>query len=215
MIKIEKLTYNAFGENTYLLWDNTMEGIVIDPGMSDYAERMDFKKTVETLGIKLMAIVNTHAHIDHVLGVDFVQKTYQIPFYLHALEKPILESCERAAANYGFNGYVPAVFDQELLPQNNFTFGETSLQILHVPGHAPGHVALVNTDQNICISGDVLFKQSVGRTDFPYCSLDDLIFSIQEKLYQLPDKTVVYPGHGPSTTIGFEKVNNMYVKGKR
>jgi hydroxyacylglutathione hydrolase len=211
MLEYHCLTFNPFSENTYLVYDHNRDAIIIDPGCADYQERQYLKEVVQKLELNIKKLVNTHCHIDHVLGNDFVKNTYGVELHIHKNELPVLESCQVIAANYGFNAYVPAQADRFLDEGELLVFGESAMEILLVPGHAPGHLAFYHAATKVCFAGDVLFKQSIGRTDFPYCNHQQLIDSIQQKMYKLPNDTTVLPGHGPKTTIGFEKKNNPFV----
>jgi hydroxyacylglutathione hydrolase len=211
VIKVESLTFNAFAENTYILSDETLEAIVIDPGCSNTAERQHLTSFIEANGYKVVKLLNTHAHIDHILGNAFVKDTYKVPYYLHKNDMVMLERADGVALSYGFRGYVGAAPDGFIDENDTITFGNSTLSILFVPGHAPGHLAFINLEQKICISGDVLFKRSIGRTDFPHCNHQDLIDSINNKMFALPDDMIVYSGHGDTTTIGYEKRWNPYV----
>jgi hydroxyacylglutathione hydrolase len=206
------LTYNPFSENTYLVFDNHKDAIVIDPGCMTYQERQHLKSVIEEYKLEIKKLVNTHCHIDHVLGNNFIKNTYNVPLFIHKNELPVLASCSNVAEKYGIGEYIPTQADQFFEEGELLVFGETALEILFVPGHAPGHVAFYHAAAKLLISGDVLFKGSIGRTDFPFCNHDHLVHSIQQKLYKLPDDTVVLPGHGPKTTIGFEKRNNPFVQ---
>lgn len=212
MIHIETFTFNPFSENTYIVSDETKECVIIDPGCHNYEERKELKDYIENEGLKVVHLLNTHAHIDHVLGNAFVKRTFGVKLHLHKNDLPLLENAANRADYYGFPNYESSTVDVFIEEGDTITFGNSSLDILFVPGHAPGHVAFLNGEQKICLSGDVLFRGSVGRTDFPLCSFPDLEKSIRTKLYQLSDDTVVYPGHGPTTTIGFEKKHNSYIK---
>jgi hydroxyacylglutathione hydrolase len=208
---IQALTFNAFSENTYLVWDDTREAVIIDPGCSNYEERQVLQQFVEEKQLNIKYLLNTHAHIDHILGNDFVKKTYGVELYLHPNDRPIYEAAQSRSVFWGFGGYVHTEVDQWLAEGDVIRFGQSELHVILVPGHAPGHVAFVNEEERICLSGDVLFKMSVGRTDFELCNHDHLMDSIRHRLFALPDDTVVFPGHGPTTTIGFEKAHNPYV----
>jgi hydroxyacylglutathione hydrolase len=211
MISVEVLTFNLFSENTYILYDETKECVIIDPGCSNYEERMELKSLVEGRSLIVKHLLNTHAHIDHVLGNDFVKNNWGVAYHLHKNDLPVLESNVERASFYGFPGYVGAQVDVFLNEGDIIEFGNSKLEVICVPGHAPGHVAFVSKPDLLCVSGDVLFKRSVGRTDFPYCNHADLISSIKNKLFNLPNEMVVLPGHGPFTTIGEEKIHNPYV----
>jgi hydroxyacylglutathione hydrolase len=211
MISVEVLTFNLFSENTYVLYDETKECVIIDPGCSDYAERMELKTLIEARGLTVKHLLNTHAHIDHVLGNDFVKKTWGVKYHLHKKDLPVLESNIERAHFYGFPGYVGAEVDIFIEEGDIISFGNSKLEVIFVPGHAPGHVAFISKPDLLCVAGDVLFKRSIGRTDFPHCNHADLISSIKNKLFTLPDDMVILPGHGGFTTVGDEKLNNPFV----
>lgn len=208
---IELLIFNPFKENTYIVWDETLEAVVIDPGCSDRFEQDELKDFITKNNLTVKLLLNTHCHIDHVLGNSFVKDTYQAPLLIHQLDLPILKAVKTYAPNYGFVGYQEAEPDGFLNEGDVIKFGNSSFEVLFVPGHAPGHVAFVNREQNICIGGDVLFRGSIGRTDFPGCSFEALVDSIQHKIFTLSDEMVVYPGHGSTTTVGHERQWNPFV----
>ncbi len=213
MVHIQSFTFNAFSENTYLLYDDTKECVIIDPGCYELSEQEELKNFVQSNGLKVVQLINTHCHVDHVLGNAFVKDTFGVKLFIHKEDEATLRSVQAYGPSYGFVGYTPAEADGFLEEGQKITFGDTELDILFVPGHAPGHVAFYHKDQGFLIGGDVLFRQSIGRTDLPGGDMDTLVKSIREQCYTLPDETVVYPGHGPETTIGFEKENNMFVRG--
>ncbi|HEV7378590.1 MAG TPA: MBL fold metallo-hydrolase [Dyadobacter sp.] len=212
MIQITSFTFNPFSENTYVLSDETGEAIIIDPGCHNRSELSELYQYVESNGLKPVGIMNTHAHIDHVLGVEAVKVKYNIPFYLHQQEEPVLKAVKSYASNYGFPVFDEPAIDGYLKEGGKIKFGNSSLDILFVPGHAPGHVAFVSHEQEFVIGGDVLFRQSIGRTDLPAGNFDVLIDSIRTQLFTLGDEYKVYPGHMGPTTIGFEKKNNPFLK---
>lgn len=211
MINVEVLTFNMFQENTYVLFDETKECVIIDPGCSTYEERMELKSLIEGRGLIVRHLLNTHAHIDHVLGNEFVKKTWGVKYHLHKKDLPLLNNNVERATFYGFPGYVGAEVDVFIEEGDTIQFGNSTLEVIFLPGHAPGHVAFISKPDLLCVSGDVLFKRSVGRTDFPLCNHADLMDSIKNKLFKLADEMVVLPGHGPFTTIGEEKLSNPYV----
>lgn len=212
MIHIERFTFNPFSENTYLLYDETKEAIIIDPGNYTRDENEELINFIAENDIKPVRIVNTHAHIDHVLGVFYLKNKYTIPFALHIKDEPVLMAVKSYAPNYGFPTFNEPEVDQWINEGDTVTFGNSELRIIFVPGHAPGHIALVNDDQKFVIGGDVLFKTSIGRTDLPGGNFETLIDSIRTQLFVLPDDYEVYPGHGGSTTIGFEKKHNPFLR---
>lgn len=212
MIQVKSFCFNAFQENTYLVWNEQGEGLLIDPGCYTYEERNILKEFIEEKQITPKAIINTHAHVDHVLGVQSIKEFYQIPFGLHQKETVILQDVKNRAQAYGFPHYQETEIDFFLEEGQTLSFGDWSPKVLFTPGHAPGHVSFYFEKDQILLSGDVLFRRSVGRTDFPHCNHEHLVQSIQTQLYTLPDETVVYPGHSGPTTIGEEKQFNPYVR---
>ncbi|KAA9333820.1 MBL fold metallo-hydrolase [Adhaeribacter soli] len=206
------LTFNPFAENTYLLHDETKECVVVDPGCYDAAEKATLQKFISDNGLKVVKLLNTHCHIDHVLGNKFVADTYGVGLEMHEADLPTLRAIPAYAPSYGFVNYeeqLPAAF---LIENDTVTFGNTELKVIFAPGHAPGHVVFYDEQGKHLIGGDVLFHQSIGRTDLPGGDFDTLISSIKTKLFVLPEDVTVYPGHGPSTTIGFEKKNNPFLR---
>lgn len=210
MIQIQQFTFNPFQENTYLLYDETGECVIIDPGCYEHHEKEELKNFITSQGLKVVKLLNTHCHVDHVLGNNFVKNEYNVGLEMHEKDVPTLESVKVYAPSYGFVQYEPVEPDTFLDEGDQVKFGNSILDIVFVPGHAPGHIAFYNKEQNICIGGDVLFQMSVGRTDLPGGNHETLISSIHEKIFPLGDDMVVYPGHGPETNIGFEKQNNPF-----
>ena len=207
---IKQFVFNPFSENTYVVYDDSKECIIIDPGCVDPHEKEELVNFIEKENLYVKTLINTHCHIDHVLGNYFVKQKYGVELIIHKSDLPTLKANEVVAPMYGFNNYEPTEADGFLEEGEQFKFGNTVFDILFVPGHAPGHMALVNVDEKVCISGDVLFQQSIGRTDLPGGDHDTLISSIKNKMFKLPDDVKVYCGHGPETTIGFEKKYNPF-----
>lgn len=210
MIHIEALTFNPFQENTYIVYDETGACMIVDPGCYEAYEQQELVDFIAKKKLTVKLLINTHGHIDHVLGNFFVKETYKVPFYVYYQDVATMHAVASYASNYGFPKYTAAMPDKLLQETDSIEVGTMKFDILFVPGHAPGHIALINVKEKISLSGDVLFRNSVGRSDLPGGNHDTLIKSIQEKLFLLPDETVVYPGHGPTTTIGFEKKHNPY-----
>lgn len=210
MIKINSFTFNAFQENTYLISDETKECIIVDPGCYDKSEKEEIDNFIIDNNLSLKAIYNTHCHVDHILGNYYLKEKYKVKLLIHKKDLEILKSVKTYAPVYGFHNYHEAEPDEYISENETIKFGNSELKILFVPGHAPGHMAFYNIEQKICVSGDVLFHRSIGRTDFPGCSFEALINSIHTKLFSLPDDTIVFPGHGPTTTIGEEKKFNPF-----
>ncbi|HNV28409.1 MAG TPA: MBL fold metallo-hydrolase [Cyclobacteriaceae bacterium] len=210
MIQIQTFAFNPFSENTYVVFDQTGEGVIIDPGCYETEEKTTLAKFIEDEGIKIKYLLNTHCHIDHVLGNDFVKEKYKIPFLIHPKEEPVLKSVKAYAPSYGFAQYHEALPDQFINEGDKVLFGNIVFQVVFLPGHAPGHIGFYDSDSKSLFSGDVLFQQSIGRTDLPGGDHNTLIKSIHQKIFTLPDEVVVYPGHGDTTTVGEEKVSNPF-----
>ncbi len=210
MLSIQTFTFNAFSENTYVVSDETREAVVIDPGCYTRDEQLQLSTFIEIHNLKIKLLLNTHCHIDHVLGNDFVKDKYKVPLLIHQIEEPQLRAVKNYAPLYGFEGYRGAEPDGFIDTQELISFGNTKWKILFLPGHSPGHVGFYDDQKKILFSGDVLFAGSIGRTDLPGGDFDTLIKSIHQQLFTLPDQVVVYPGHGPTTTVGEEKISNPY-----
>ena len=211
MLQIESFTFNPFEENTYVLYDETGEAVIIDPGCYSQEERGELFDFIKGKKLQPTKLLNTHCHIDHVLGNAFIKRSYDIPLWFHKDEEPVLRAVPAYASNYGFPNYQDSKADHYLIEGEIIKFGNSQLESILVPGHAPGHLVFYNKQEKICIGGDTLFQGSIGRTDLPGGDHETLLRAIKGKLFILPDDTTVYPGHGPSTTIGFEKINNPFV----
>jgi hydroxyacylglutathione hydrolase len=212
MISVQEFTFNPFSENTYVLYDETGEAVIIDPGCSEQEEFEELYEFIASIGLKPVEIINTHAHIDHVLGVAGVKRKYSIPFALHQIDEPYLKAVKTYASNYGFYKFDEPEIDRYLVEGEVVKFGNSTLDVIFVPGHAPGHVAFVSAADKFVIGGDVLFYMSIGRTDLPGGDHATLLASIRNKLFTLPDDYKLYAGHMQPTTIGFEKKNNPFLK---
>ena len=210
MTVIKAFTFNPFEENTYVLSDDSGEAVVIDPGCYEKEEQQELTDYIETQQLEVKLLLNTHAHIDHVLGNDFVKEHFKVKLLVHPLERPVLKAVTVYAPNYGFTHYREASPDEDLSEGKPVTFGITSLDVIWLPGHAPGHVGFYSKKEKFLIGGDVLFYHSIGRTDLPGGNHHTLLNSIRNKLFTLPDDVTIYPGHGVTTTIGEEKINNPF-----
>lgn len=210
MIEIKSFAFNPFVENTYVVYDETKEAVIIDPGCYEPQEREILKTFIASQDLKVVKLINTHCHIDHVLGNAFVKREYGVDFYMHKTDLQTLRSVEVYASSYGFQQYEAIEPDLFLDEGMQLAFGNSSMDILFVPGHAPGHIVFYDAETKQLIGGDVLFLNSIGRTDLPGGNHDQLIQNIREKLFVLPDETKVYPGHGDTTTIGYEKMHNPF-----
>lgn len=207
-LNIQIFTFNPFQENTYVVYDDK-NCVIIDPGCYEKEEEDALVNFIEEKELTPLALLGTHAHIDHVLGNQFVLDKYDIPYYLHNDDLVTLNAVPNYAHLYGFPGYKTSPLPTTILKGGEtLTFGNISLEVFHTPGHAPGHVVYYNKEHNFVINGDVLFKGSYGRVDLPGGSMDVLKKTIAEIMFQLPDNTTVFCGHGPSTTIETEKRSN-------
>lgn len=210
-MQLKSFTFNPFMENTYVLYDETKKAVIIDPGCHDKQERTELFDFIKEEGLTPVKLLNTHCHIDHVLGNAFVKSTYDIPLWFHKFEEPILRAVPTYASNYGFHQYQDSKADHYISEGEVVKFGNQELITLLVPGHSPGHVVFFHEASKTCIAGDTLFEGSVGRTDLPGGDTQTLMDAIREKLFTLPDDVVIYPGHGPETSIGKEKNSNPFV----
>ena len=210
MIKIQTFVFGPFMENTYILSDETGECVIIDPGCYEPGEKETITSYISTHNLKVVKLLNTHCHIDHVLGNDFIKEKYGVTLASNEKESPLLKSVKAYAPNYGFSNYRETEIDEFIDENDIVKFGESQLEVLFVPGHSPGHIAFFNREQKFCIGGDVLFQGSIGRTDLPGGDFNTLIQSIHQKLFPLGDDVTVFSGHGPSTVIGEEKKSNPF-----
>ena len=212
MLSVKSFTFNPFQENTYIVFDDeTLDAAIIDPGCSNASEENALAEFISRRNLKVRYLLNTHCHIDHVLGNTFCKNTYQVPLFIHQNEIPILDSVTNYAPTFGINNYQGASPDQFLVEGQTISIGNATLKVIFTPGHAPGHVAFYEEKEGLIIVGDTLFFESIGRTDLPGGNFQTLETTIRTKLYTLPAAVIVYPGHGPKTSIGYEKLNNPFV----
>lgn len=211
MLHLQSFVFNAFQENTYVLYDDTKQCVIIDPGCYAAAEQQQLVNFIESNELIPVKLLNTHCHIDHVLGNNFVSKKFNIGLEIHEADLPTLLATTEYGHLYGFT-VDPSPQPTRFIQNNEtITFGNTDLEVRFTPGHAPGHVVFIHHNERFVINGDVLFYNSIGRTDLPGGDHNTLIKSIHQELFTLPDDYIVYTGHGPSTTIGEEKKNNPFV----
>ncbi|MEP0366797.1 MAG: MBL fold metallo-hydrolase [Cyclobacteriaceae bacterium] len=211
-MKIKSFVFNPFYENTYLLIGDENECIIIDPGCYEKYERDEIIGFIEGEGLKVKFILNTHCHIDHVLGNYYLKDHFGCELWIPENEVANYEAVSAYSPQWGIQQYTKGETDRLIKEGETIEISGVKMQVLEAPGHSPGHQVFYCKEHNILIGGDVLFKQSIGRTDLPGGDHQLLLQNIREKLYTLPDETTVFPGHGPETTIGFEKINNPFVK---
>ena len=212
MLTVKSFEFNPVQENTYVLFTQKDACCIIDPGCYFGNERTALKEFVEQQGLSPNLLLNTHCHLDHVFGNKFVYDTWDLPLHLHEKEQPVLARAAEAGLAWGmpFENYRgELVF---IAPGQKITIGEDQLDILFLPGHSPGSIGFYSKEQGFIIGGDVLFRGGIGRTDLPGGDHATLLRSIRERLWPLPDETVVYPGHGEPTTIGWERAHNPFLK---
>ncbi|MES2701393.1 MAG: MBL fold metallo-hydrolase [Bacteroidota bacterium] len=212
MLNITFFTFNAFDENTYLISNERNQCWIVDPGMSDEQENATLLAYLSEQQLVPQAIINTHAHLDHIFGVQALVDKFNIPFGIHEQELPVLNGAERTAAMFGmrFTDVPKATF--YIKQGEPLKLGDDELAVLFTPGHSPGSISFYCPAGNWVIGGDVLFNGSIGRTDLPGGNFDTLIASIRTQLFTLPPTTTVFPGHGPSTTIRYEIADNPFLK---
>lgn len=212
MLSVKAFTFNPVQENTYLLYNAEKQCCIIDPGCYFPEEEQELKKFIEKSGLQPVLLLNTHCHLDHVFGNKFVHDTWGLTLHIHGKEKPVFDRAEEAGRRWQlpFENYKgDLIFLKE---GEKINLGNEEMEILFTPGHSPGSVCFYSEADKFVIGGDVLFNGSIGRTDLPGGDFNTLINSIQTQLFTLPDETKVYPGHGTLTTVGFEKMNNPFVK---
>ncbi|MDR2402115.1 MAG: MBL fold metallo-hydrolase [Cytophagales bacterium] len=205
MIHIQKFKFNSFRENTYVVWEEkSAEAFIIDPGCSDEIEQKMLADFIAEKNLIVTKIINTHCHVDHILGNAFCKKKYQIPLLIRKEEMPVLEKAPLLYMEYNFTNYEHVLPDEFL--ENEIFLGKTKFEILHLPGHAPGHVALLSREEKKCFTGDVLFRAHIGRTDLEGGDKYAMKKSLT-KLMELEDDIEIFPGHGFEAKIGDERKN--------
>lgn len=212
-MKIKQFQFNDISVNTYIVWDSqTLDAVIIDPGCYYPQEEQTLKQFVEDNKLSINHILNTHLHFDHIFGNNFAEETFGVAAKAHNADMPWLLQIGRRLASFGiqYNKSVNPIKPENFLQEGDvIRFGRHTFQILHIPGHSPGSLVYYCKEENTLFCGDVLFKGSLGRYDFADSNGTALVQGIRQKLFTLPDNTIVYSGHGPSTTIGTEKVYNI------
>ncbi len=211
-MKIARLNFNPLQENTYIVWDDTLEAVVIDAGNMSEKENAALEQFLSERGLKPVYALNTHGHFDHLMGVEFLRSRYGAKFAVSSKDKFLVESAKQNAAMFGIGGgNIVEVIDVDLEGMESIKFGQTELQIITTPGHTPGHVVFYEPQAKVLFTGDTLFRESIGRTDLPGGDYSWIMNSILEKIMPLGDEVQVYPGHGDTTDIGHESMYNPFV----
>jgi len=211
MSTVHSFTFNPFLENTYVVFDETGSCIIIDPGTHSREEQLALSEFIESNKLRVDKVINTHCHVDHVFGNEYATQTFKAGLYIHKEELPMLKAFKEICNMWGIAGDQspdPAGFIED---GDTVVFGNTSLRVMLTPGHSPGSISFYCDRDDYIIAGDVLFQGGIGRTDLLGGNYDTLISSITNKLMLLNDKVIVYPGHGPPTTIGIERVSNPFI----
>ena len=213
VMKIETFVFNAFYENTYVISSSKGNALIFDPGCYESFEFSKLFEYIKSENLTVKGIVNTHCHIDHILGNSKCKNEFGVKLMIPVNEQEILRSMIVYAPQWGITAYEHTDADQLLSEKDHLILDDIHFKILEVPGHSPGHLMFYCKEEKTIIGGDVLFKESIGRTDLPGGDHENLLTNIQNKVYKLPDDTTVFCGHGPNTTIGHEKRHNPFVKG--
>jgi len=211
-MEIKIFVFNPFYENTIVLSSKDKNCFIFDPGCYERFEFDQLKEYIRMNDLNVKEIVNTHCHIDHVLGNYELKRNYKVGLRIPENEKEVFQAVPAYAPQWGITNYTQAEVDEYLSEGGILELDELSLKIIEVPGHSPGHLMFYEETEKVVIGGDVLFRESIGRTDLPGGNHEVLLSNIQEKVYTLPEDVTVYPGHGPETTIGHEKSHNPFVR---
>jgi len=211
MISVKKFTFNPVQENTFVVYDETGECVIVDAGCNNDNEQRELDNFITKENLKPVRLINTHCHFDHIMGVTYCRTKYHLQFEIHPDELPLVEQAVEHGDMFGIPMEPVDAPDGFFNEGDQLTFGNSYLQVIAAPGHSPGGVVFYNPVQKILLAGDVLFYGSIGRTDLPGGSFEQLVGNIKTKLLTLPEETIVYSGHGTETTIGFEKNNNPFL----
>ncbi len=210
MLNIQCFTFNDFQENTYIVYDESRDCVIIDPGCNNKYEREHLSLFIQDNLLMPKHLLNTHCHIDHILGNKYVADTYNLKLTSHKKEAQVLAVGQNTANMYHIPYEISPEIEIFIDEGDIIKFGHSELSVLFTPGHSPASISFVNIEAKLCISGDVLFQGSIGRTDLPGGNFETLTRVIKSKIFSLPDDTIVYPGHGPETTVGIEKRTNPF-----
>ena len=212
MLKMEKFVFNSFQVNTYLVWDpETLEAAIIDPGCFSTQEKALISEFSGRNSLNIKYLLNTHCHIDHVLGNSFIKSKFDSEFFAPEKDLPLLENTAAQGKMFGINTEDVIEPDKFLSEDLQLKLGEFEIRSLFTPGHTPGEFSFLFPAENKCFTGDVLFFESIGRTDLWGGDSEQLLDSLRTKLLMLPNETEIFPGHGPASTIGYEKDHNPFL----
>ena len=211
-MKIARLIFNPIQENTYIIWDDTLEAAVIDAGNMGERENAILEKFIADNGLKPKYALNTHGHFDHLLGVDFLRNRYGAELAMSSKDEFLLKGASVSAELFGVRAdALPEAIDVDLEGKESIKFGNTELKIIPTPGHTPGHVAFYEPASKVLFTGDTLFRESIGRTDLPGGDYSWIMRSIIENILPLGDDVKIYPGHGEMSDLGHESMYNPFV----
>ena len=210
MIALERIVFNNFQVNTYIIYDETGECLIVDPACDGSSEQLALEELIKSKNLTPVGQVYTHCHVDHVLGMQFIADRFGIPAKAHREDEKLLKNAPIMGEVLGFQLEELPQLDGYLESGDRVNFGNSSVEVRHIPGHSMGSVGFYTAEANFVITGDALFAGGIGRTDLPGGDYDELIESIQNQLFVLPDITTIYPGHGPASTIGKEKEANPF-----
>lgn len=210
-LNIAAFVFNPFQENTYVLWDETGQCIIVDAGNYSAADDRKLTEFIASKNLTPVMALNTHGHIDHILGVPYVVRTWGVPFALRGEDRFLVDSCIEHGKLYGFQMSDIPVVDRDLKDTQHIRFGNTTLELIHTPGHTPGHICLWNPENRLLLTGDTLFRESIGRTDLPGGDYSWIMASILDKIMPLGGDVEFYPGHGPKSTLGHEALYNPFI----
>jgi len=211
-MNIKRFVTNAIGENCYLVWDDSRELAIIDCGVWDKLKEEKIARYIEENGLHPCMALQTHMHFDHIMGLPFLHRRYGLLPQCHALEQPIYEAAPDMVSSWFGQEMEPLVpVGEYLVDQQQLQLGHTTIRVLHTPGHTPGGLCFYLPSEKLLFSGDTLFQGSVGRSDLPGGNVQDLLRGIWKQILSLPDEVVVFPGHGPETTVGDERRTNPYL----
>jgi len=208
---IKKFEFNSFKENTYVVYSSNGDAAIIDPGCVTQDEIKELTNFIAGKVLIPRFLINTHCHYDHILGNAFIKARYDIPICANKEDEFLIKSADTIFQNLGLDAVRPFNIDIYLEESTTLSLGNEKLEFVHLPGHSPGSMGIYSKNDEFIIVGDVLFKGAIGRTDLPGGDYDKLMHSIRKKLFKFDDETVVYPGHGPETTIGMELKTNPFL----